>query len=134
VSRPLDGDELPRLVSPVPGAASIELGRRLGRVESRNVTALAQQPIFWTDAAGAAVRDADGNVYVDLTAGFGVAHAGHANRAVAAAIAGQAQRLAHGLGDVYPPEPKVRLLERLATITPGGLGTTILASSGAEAI
>jgi 4-aminobutyrate aminotransferase / (S)-3-amino-2-methylpropionate transaminase / 5-aminovalerate transaminase len=134
VTASLTGDELPSLVTSVPGAASVELGRRLGQVESRNVTALAQRPIFWTDAAGAAVRDADHNIYVDLTAGFGVAHAGHSNRAVAAAIAAQAARLAHGLGDVQPPEPKLRLLERLAAIAPGALEVGILAGSGAEAV
>lgn len=131
---PLVGDELPATPVAVPGPASLSLGARLGLVESRNITALEQQPIFWTDAVGAAVRDADGNTYVDLTAGFGVAHAGHANPAVARAIADQAARLAHGLGDVYPPAIKVRLLERLAEITPGDLGVTILASSGAEAV
>jgi 4-aminobutyrate aminotransferase / (S)-3-amino-2-methylpropionate transaminase / 5-aminovalerate transaminase len=130
----LRGDELPHLATPVPGPRSLELGRRLGVVESRNITALDPPPIFWTDAAGAAVRDADGNVYIDLTAGFGVAHAGHANPAVTRAISGQAARLAHGLGDVHPPEPKVRLLERLADIAPGELGVTILAGSGAEAV
>src|SRR5690606_16232622 len=79
-------------------------------------------------------QDADGNRYIDLTAGFGVAHAGHANAAVAAAIAAQAQTLAHGLGDVYPPTIKVQLLERLAAIAPGDLQVSILASAGAEAV
>ncbi|HUF50597.1 MAG TPA: aminotransferase class III-fold pyridoxal phosphate-dependent enzyme [Longimicrobiales bacterium] len=130
----LSGDELPHLVTDIPGPASAALAARLARVESRNITALDPAPICWTDARGAAVRDADGNVYVDLTAGFGVAHAGHANDAVAAAIAGQARRLAHGLGDVYPPEPRVRLLEKLAALAPGDLGVTILGSAGAEAV
>jgi 4-aminobutyrate aminotransferase/(S)-3-amino-2-methylpropionate transaminase len=71
---------------------------------------------------------------VDLSAGFGVAHAGHSSPAVAAAIAQQAGRLAHGLGDVFPPEIKVRLLERLAAIAPGDLEQVILGSSGAEAV
>ncbi|CAN5673916.1 4-aminobutyrate--2-oxoglutarate transaminase [soil metagenome] len=131
---PLAGDELPATPVAVPGPASLALGARLGLVESRNITALEHQPIFWTDAVGAAVRDADGNIYVDLTACFGVAHAGHANAAVVRAIADQAARLAHGLGDVHPPAIKVRLLERLAAIAPGNLGVTILASSGAEAV
>src|SRR5690606_484150 len=53
---------------------------------------------------------------------------------VAAAIARQAARLAHGLGDVHPPAVKVELLERLAALAPGGLGVTILGSAGAEGI
>ncbi|HSJ08685.1 MAG TPA: aspartate aminotransferase family protein [Longimicrobiales bacterium] len=121
-------------MSTVPGPRSTALLRRLAAVESPNITTVDPPPIFWTDARGAAVRDADGNTYVDLTAGFGVAHAGHAHPDVARAIAEQAARLAHGLGDVYPPEPKVRLLERLAGIAPGDLGVTILGSAGAEAV
>jgi 4-aminobutyrate aminotransferase / (S)-3-amino-2-methylpropionate transaminase / 5-aminovalerate transaminase len=131
---PLAGDELPRVVSSVPGPRSVDLARRLARVESPNITCLEPAPIFWTEARGAAVRDADGNIYVDLTAGFGVAHAGHANVRVAEAIGAQARILAHGLGDVYPPEPKVRLLERLAAIAPGNLSVSILACTGAEAV
>lgn len=80
------------------------------------------------------MRDADGNEFIDLTGGFGVAAAGHAHPAVAAAIAAQAHALAHGLGDVHPAEAKVALLERLADLTPGDLGVTILGSAGAEAV
>jgi 4-aminobutyrate aminotransferase-like enzyme len=127
VTARLAGDEGPRVAGPVPGPVSEALARRLARVESPNITRLRPPPIFWTEARGAAVRDADDNIYVDLTAGFGVAHAGHANATVAAAIAAQAAVLAHGLGDVHPSEPRVRLLERLAEIAPGDLSVSILA-------
>jgi 4-aminobutyrate aminotransferase/(S)-3-amino-2-methylpropionate transaminase len=131
----LSGEELAHIVTPVPGPRSRELARRLSRFESRNVTFISEAgPIFWTEAAGANVRDADGNVYIDLTAGFGVATAGHANAGVATAIAEQAARLPHALGDVHPAEIKVRLLERLAALAPGDLGVTLLASAGAEAV
>ena len=130
----LSGAELPRIATAVPGPASRQLSARLARVESPNITVLDPPPIFWTEARGAAVRDADDNIYIDLSAGFGVAHAGHSNPAVAHAIAQQAARLAHGLGDVYPPEPKLRLLEMLARIAPGDLGVSILGSAGAEAV
>jgi len=129
------GEALPRVATPVPGPASRRLAERLAAVESRNITRLeGEPPIFWVAARGANVRDADGNVYVDLTSGFGVAAAGHANPRVAAAVGAQAATLAHGLGDVYPPEVKVRLLERLAALAPGDLGVGILASAGAEAV
>jgi 4-aminobutyrate aminotransferase len=119
----------------IPGPASRELAARLAAVESPNITALQNAPpIFWAEARGANVRDADGNLFVDLTAGFGVAAAGHANPRVAEAVARQASTLAHGLGDVYPAEVKVRLLERLAELAPGELGVSILASAGAEAV
>ncbi len=130
------GEELPRVRAPVPGPASRALAARLTRVESPNITHITPEgcPIFWAAARGANVADVDGNVYVDLTAGFAVAAAGHANSRVSAAVGAQATRLAHGLGDVYPPDVKVALLERLAAITPGDLGVSILASAGAEAV
>lgn len=125
----------PRIRTPPPGPASRALAERLEQVESPNVTRLLPEPpFFWTEARGVNVRDADDNIFLDLTAGFGVAAAGHARPEVARAIAEQAARLAHGLGDVFPPEPKVRLLERLAAICPGELSVSILGSAGAEAV
>ena len=129
------GRQLPNIVTPPPGPRSRGLASRLRGVESRNITHVADDwPVFWQEAAGANVRDADGNVFVDLTGGFGVANAGHANPHVAAAIGAQAARLPHGLGDVHPSAVKVELLERLAAIAPAGLDVSILGTTGADAV
>jgi 4-aminobutyrate aminotransferase-like enzyme len=129
------GSEPARIITSIPGPCSRELAARLARVESPNITCQIEPgPIFWAEAAGANVRDVDGNVFIDLTAGFGVATAGHGNEAVVRAITSQAARLPHALGDVHPAEIKVRLLERLAAIAPGDLSVSILACSGAEAV
>jgi 4-aminobutyrate aminotransferase-like enzyme len=131
----LSGTDLPHIVTAPPGPRSRDWAARLARVESRNITHITDDgPVFWEAAAGANVRDVDGNLYIDLTAGFGVASAGHANARVAAAIASQATLLPHALGDVHPSPSKVRLLERLAAISPGTLSVSILGSSGAEAV
>ena len=131
----MNGDTLPRLQTPIPGPQSRQLAARLQRVESPNITSLKPEPpIFWESAAGANVRDVDGNIYIDLTSGFGVANAGHSNEAVTNALSEQARKLSHALGDVYPAEIKVRLLEKLAEIMPGNLSVSILANSGAEAV
>lgn len=129
------GERLPELRTPVPGPRSRELATRLRQVESPNVTAVdATGPIFWAEAAGANVRDVDGNVYIDLTAGFGVSAAGHGNAGVADAVAGQFRRLAHAMGDVHPAEVKVELLERLAALAPGDLSVSILSANGSDAV
>ncbi|MGH7737906.1 MAG: aspartate aminotransferase family protein [Candidatus Tyrphobacter sp.] len=122
-------------MSEIPGPQSRSLRARLAEVESRNVTYLGDGfPVFWESASRATVVDADANRYVDLTAAFGVAAVGHANPAVAAAIAQQAQLLAHGMGDVHPTEIRVRLLERLVRIAPRGMERVFLATTGSEAV
>ena len=126
---------LPRIATAVPGPKSIALSDRLTHVESRNITSREPAPpVFWEQAWNATVVDVDGNIYIDLTSGFGVAFAGHACPRVTKAIAQQAGELAHGLGDVYPPAIKVRLLEKLAEIAPGDLSVCILGSDGADAV
>jgi 4-aminobutyrate aminotransferase-like enzyme len=122
-------------VSAIPGPRSRALASRLAARESRNVTYLSEDfPIFWDRASRATVSDVDANRYTDLTAAFGVASVGHANPAVAAAVADQAERLMHGMGDVHPTEVRVRLFERLAEILPTELDTFFLATTGSEAI
>jgi 4-aminobutyrate aminotransferase / (S)-3-amino-2-methylpropionate transaminase / 5-aminovalerate transaminase len=80
------------------------------------------------------VRDADGNVYVDLTAAFAVAGPGHAHPRIVEAVQRQAATLMHGMGDVHPPAIKVELLRELAAAAPAGLNRSVLTSSGAEAV
>jgi 4-aminobutyrate aminotransferase/(S)-3-amino-2-methylpropionate transaminase len=126
----------PELLTEVPGPRSRELAARLAQVESRNVTCLAPDaPIFWERAAGANVWDADGNRFVDLTSGFGVANAGHGHPRVVEAVCDQADRLLHAMGDVHPAAVKVQLLEALARRYPGGAAVRgVLTSSGADAV
>ena len=132
---PRFGSLLPEVRVPPPGPASRALTGRLRAVESRNITHVGDHwPIFWEEAAGSNVRDADGNVYIDLTAAFGVALLGHASPAVRFAIAEQSQRLIHGMGDIHPPTKKLELLERLDRISPWDDTRTVLATTGSEAV
>ena len=126
----------PELRTEVPGPRSRALAERLAAVESRNVTALAPEPpIFWERAAGANVWDVDGNRFVDLGAGFGVANVGHAHPRVVEAVQEQSERLLHAMGDVHPAAVKVQLLERLAALYPGGSpARVVLGSSGSDAV
>lgn len=128
------GAALPRMVIPPPGPASLALADRLREVESRNVTHLADDwPVFWSEARGTNVRDADGNVYIDLTGAFAVSLLGHASPVALEAIEAQTKRMLHGMGDVHPPVAKVELLERLARIAPWPDSRAVLSSTGSEA-
>lgn len=126
---------LEALVTAVPGPRSRALAAELARYEAPGVTYLGDDyPVFWESAHGALVTDVDGNRYLDLTSAFGVAATGHTNAAVASAIAAQAGKLVHGMGDVHPTEVRTQLLARLAALAPGDLCKTYLSTSGAEAV
>ena len=92
----------------------------LRRYESRNVTFVEPDgswPIVWDRARGVHVWDAEGKKYLDLTAAFGVAAAGHAHPGVIRAGQRQMARLLHAMGDVHPHELKALLARELSRRT-----------------
>jgi 4-aminobutyrate aminotransferase-like enzyme len=128
---------LPVLKTAIPGPRSCALAGELHRWESENVTFIdpaGRFPVFWESADDCLVTDVDGNTFLDLTAAFGVAAVGHTNPRVAAAIADQAGRLIHGMGDVHPTRLKVELARRISERTPGDLGKCIFGQNGGDAV
>jgi 4-aminobutyrate aminotransferase-like enzyme len=92
----------------------------LREYESRNITFMEPDgswPIVWERAQGVHVWDAEGRKYLDLTAAFGVAAAGHANPRVVRAGQKQMARLLHAMGDVHPHALKAELARRLSALT-----------------
>ncbi len=120
--------------------------------ESRNVTFQEPDgswPIVWERAQGVQVWDTAGKKYLDLTAAFGVAAAGHANPRVVNAGQRQMGKLLHAMGDVHPHALKGQLARELSRLTferwtnwpPGQRlksrafsGKTIFCNSGFEAV
>ncbi len=92
----------------------------LRNYESQNVTFMeadSSWPIVWESAKGVHVRDVEGKKYLDLTAAFGVAAAGHANPAVVRAGQKQMATLLHAMGDVHPHALKAKLARELSRLT-----------------
>lgn len=81
---------------------------------------------------GASLWDADGNEYIDCSAGHGVANLGHAHPKVAAAVAEQAGKLIT-LFETFPNDQRAALMEKLTALTPG-LERVFFCNSGAEAV
>lgn len=138
------GQELPSIVVPPPGPRSRELAKRMAAVESpafdarRQARAASsgedQSPIVYAKARGANVVDADGNRYVDLTAGFGALILGHAPNEATEAARETGEGLALALGDVYASEAKVRACEAIAALFPQPGARVMLGLSGADAV
>jgi len=120
-----------------PGPRARALSERLRELEAPGINTLPADgapSLLWEDAHGAEVRDVDGNIYIDLTSGFGVAAVGHAHPRVVAAIREQAGKLLHGLGDVHAHPLRVALAERLVRLAPVDDPQVYFAISGADAV
>lgn len=137
------GPLLPRIDTPPPGARSESWVERLSQAECPALTArrarrqersgTPEDPIVWSRARGANVVDADGNVYVDLSAGFGAASVGHAHPRVVQAVQAQSERLMHALGDMQPADVKIALLSRLQALL-SEPARVMLGLSGSDAV
>lgn len=135
------GDLPPRIVAEPPGPRARALSADLHRFEAPGVNTLLlpgdggwEPSILWEEAAGANVRDVDGNIYIDLTSGFGVAAVGHRHPRVVEAVRGQAGRLLHALGDVQAHPLRPALARRLCELAPVDDPQVFFAISGAEAV
>ncbi len=126
-----------------PPSKTARVLRLLGQYESPNVLWVDPAggwPIVWERARGCEVWDAAGRNYLDLTAAFGVAAAGHANPRVIAAGQKQLARLTHAMGDVHPHAGKAELARELSRLTferwsrGRSTGKTIFCNSGFEAV
>jgi 4-aminobutyrate aminotransferase / (S)-3-amino-2-methylpropionate transaminase / 5-aminovalerate transaminase len=80
---------------------------------------------------GALLYDVDGQRYVDLLAGVGVASLGYAHPKYVAAMQRQVARLHVGS---FTSENRAALVKLIADLAPGDLNRTQLYSSGAEAV
>jgi 4-aminobutyrate aminotransferase/(S)-3-amino-2-methylpropionate transaminase len=130
------GDLPPRILTPPPGPRSRELAQRLAESEAPGVNTVGagDPPILWSQARGANVQDVDGNLYVDLTAGFGAAAVGQRHPRVVDAVRRQASRLLHGLADVHAHPLRVELALALCDVVPVDEPRVFFATSGAEAV
>lgn len=89
-------------------------------------------PISATRSEGVYFWDGDGKRYLDFSSQLMNVNAGHGNQKIIKAIQEQVAKMAY----VYPAiasEPKGRLAQLLAEITPGDLCKTLFTLSGAEA-
>ncbi len=140
-SRLTHGDLPPQIVTSPPGPKSRALSLDLEHHLAPGLSTIArgEPAVVWEEALGSNVLDVDGNIFVDLTSGFGVAAIGHRRPEVVFAIADQATHLIHALGDVAAHPARAKLAQRLALHAPvahddGEPVQTFFAVSGAEAV
>ena len=89
-----------------------------------------RQPVVIVKGEGTKVWDVDGKEYLDFTSGWAVNNAGHANEAIADAIAEQARTLLQTSNQFYTI-PQLQLAEML--VENSALDKVFFCNSGAEA-
>jgi 4-aminobutyrate aminotransferase len=92
-------------------------------------------PLVAKRGRGVVIEDADGNEFLDFSAGIAVVSTGHCHPEVVAAIQKQAAELIHMSGTDFYYENMVTLANRLSAIAPmPGPHRVHYANSGAEAV
>jgi 4-aminobutyrate aminotransferase / (S)-3-amino-2-methylpropionate transaminase / 5-aminovalerate transaminase len=113
---------------------SAPMGPKRATADSAVRAAVPQGTIVLAQGKGCNIIDVDSNRYVDFAAGFGSLLLGHSHESVLRAIEMQSGRLMQGLGDVYPSDAKIGLLERLSRLHHSPGAQSILGQSGADAV
>lgn len=129
----LDEAALPIIRTDIPGPRSAELWARDARHHASNSSPPAQLlRLVVTDGFGALLRDADGNVFIDLSSGVVVANLGHAPAPVVEALRREMGRLMHFFDFATPA--RAELFEALARTLPPELQTFQMYTTGSEAV
>jgi acetylornithine/LysW-gamma-L-lysine aminotransferase len=106
----------------------------ISETESRFTSGVyTKRPIAIVRGKGAHVWDETGKEYIDCVGGQGAANVGHANAAVAEAIAQQARTLI-SLTEVFYNDKRAAMEEKLVAISPNHADRVYLCNSGTEAI
>ncbi|HXG21496.1 MAG TPA: aspartate aminotransferase family protein [Methylomirabilota bacterium] len=87
--------------------------------------------VVFDHGEGATLTDVDGNTFIDFFAGVTVASLGHSHPRYVAALEEQLRRVTVGS---FTSEARVRLVQKIAALTPGNLNRIQLFSGGAEAV
>ncbi|RAW45580.1 aspartate aminotransferase family protein [Halorubrum sp. 48-1-W] len=90
-------------------------------------------PTEVTHAEGVRFTDGDGDEFIDFSSQLMCSNLGHSAERVEEAIAEQVADAAY-VAPGYTTEPRAKLGEKLAEITPGDLSKTFFSTSGTEAV
>lgn len=100
--------------------------------DSLSTGVYSKRPIMIVRGQGARLWDSDGREYIDCAGGQGAANLGHANPAVAQAIAEQARTLI-AITETFHNDRRAELMSTLVGLVPG-MRRVFLCNSGTEAV
>jgi 4-aminobutyrate aminotransferase-like enzyme len=128
----IDLNKIPEIKITPPGPKSIEYHSRASKYMKGYSSQVKLFPVVFEKGYGYTLKDVDGNTYIDFSSGIYVSSLGHCHPKVSEAICKYAKTLMN-CHDFTTPI-KTKLLEKLASITPGDLNGIQLYDSGTTAV
>lgn len=123
----------PRIRTPLPGPKARLLIEKDKTYLSPSTTRY--YPLVAETGRGCWLRDPDGNIFLDFTAGIAVNATGHCHPRITRAVRHQVRKLMHMSGTDFYYEPQVALAERLAKRAPGKTPKKVFfTNSGTESV
>jgi 4-aminobutyrate aminotransferase-like enzyme len=123
---------LPDIRTELPGPKSREYHSRAAKYMKGYSSQVRLFPVVFASGKGCTLTDVDGNTFIDFSSGIYVTGLGHCHPKISEAVA----RYAHTLMNChdFTTPIKMRLLEKLASVTIGDLNGVQLYDSGTTAV
>src|SRR5262249_30270245 len=111
--------DMPKIVTnDLPGPNSVRLVEEAMKLQTPTRPSV-RGTLAIAEGMGAGIKDPDGNIYIDMSAGVAASSVGRNHPRVVEAVKRQSSRLMHSAGLVT--ETTVALARKLASIMPAGL-------------
>jgi 4-aminobutyrate aminotransferase-like enzyme len=128
----VDLANLPNIKTELPGPKSKEYHDRAAKIMKGYSGQVKLFPVVFESGKGCVITDADGNDYIDFSSGIYVTGLGHCHPKVSEAVSKYANQLMNCHD--FTTKIKMKLLEKLASITMGDLNGIQLYDSGTTAV
>jgi len=126
--------DAPKIITKIPGPKSLKVLADVPKFESLTRPGGANPPV-WDEGLGATVKDTDGNLYIDMTAGVAVSAVGRRHPLVIKAMEKQMGKIMHAIEAVH--SRRTELAKKISGIMPEGLRgdcLTYFTQSGSGAV
>lgn len=128
----IDASSVPTIKTPLPGPKSQEFHARAAKYMKGYSSQVKLFPVAFESGKGVTLTDVDGNTYIDFSSGIYVTGLGHCHPKISEQVAKYANTLMNCHD--FTTEIKMKLLEKLASITNGDLNGIQLYDSGTTAV
>lgn len=128
----VDINTLPSIKTELPGPKSNEFHSRAAKYMKGYSSQVKLFPVAFESGKGCTLTDVDDNIFIDFSSGIYVTGLGHCHPKISEAVATYAKKLMNCHD--FTTEIKMKLLEKLASITMGDLNGIQLYDSGTTAV